>query len=146
MTETPRDARDANRDAIREAFAAWKDGTAPITDTFAPDMVWRIEGHSLASRQYESKQDFIDQVLAPFAARFSSAEPFRPIRIRSVHADADTVIVLWDGRGVTIDGQPYENTYAWFMKMHDGKVVDGTALFDSISFNELWTRVQPGHG
>jgi ketosteroid isomerase-like protein len=29
------------------------------------------------------------------------------------------------------------------MKMHDGKVIDGTAFYDSISFNELWTRVQP---
>jgi hypothetical protein len=42
-------------------------------------MVWRIEGHSLASRQYS-----------------------------------------------------------------DGKVIDGTAFYDSISFNDLWSRVQPG--
>jgi len=27
--------------------------------------------------------------------------------------------------------------------MRDGKVVDGTAFYDSISFNDLWTRVQP---
>jgi ketosteroid isomerase-like protein len=29
------------------------------------------------------------------------------------------------------------------MKMRDGKVVDGAAFYDSISFNELWNRVQP---
>jgi uncharacterized protein len=34
-------------------------------------------------------------------------------------------------------------TYAWIMKMHDGKVVDGTAFYDSISFNELWTSTAP---
>jgi hypothetical protein len=61
-----------------------------------------------------------------------------------VYADGDTVIVLWDGHGVAIDGQPYENSYAWFMRMREGKVIDGTAFYDSISFNELWTRVQPG--
>jgi uncharacterized protein len=82
-------------------------------------------------------------VLAPFGARFSSSEPFRPTTIRSVHADGDPVIVLWDGRGMANDGQPYENSYAWFMRMRDGKVVDGTAFFDSISFNDLWTRVEP---
>jgi uncharacterized protein len=27
--------------------------------------------------------------------------------------------------------------------MRDGKVIDGTAFYDSISFNELWSRVQP---
>jgi hypothetical protein len=52
------------------------------------------------------------------------------------------VIVLWDGRGVANDGQPYENSYAWFMRMHDGRVVDGTAFYDSISFNDLRNRVQ----
>jgi len=53
------------------------------------------------------------------------------------------VIVCWDGRGIANDGQPYENSYAWFMTMRDGKVIDGTAFYDSISFNDLWTRVQP---
>jgi hypothetical protein len=29
------------------------------------------------------------------------------------------------------------------MKLADGMVIDGTAFFDSISFNDLWVRVQP---
>jgi uncharacterized protein len=29
------------------------------------------------------------------------------------------------------------------MRMRDGLVVDGTAFYDSISFNDLWSRVQP---
>jgi uncharacterized protein len=106
-------------------------------------MVWRIEGHSLASGEYATRQQFIDQVLTPFGARFASGERFRPVAVRSVHADGDSVIVLWDGRGVANDGRPYENTYAWFMRMRDGKVVDGTAFYDSISFNALWSRVAP---
>ncbi|MDQ3946896.1 MAG: nuclear transport factor 2 family protein [Actinomycetota bacterium] len=143
MTETPNARTEANRTIIREAFDAWHDGTGAITDVFAHDMVWRIEGHSLASKQYNDKQQFIDEVLTPFGARFTTSDPFRPTTIRSVHADADTVIVLWDGRGIATDGQPYENSYAWVMKLHDGKVIDGTAFYDSISFNDLWTRVQP---
>jgi uncharacterized protein len=107
------DETQANREAVRAAFEAWQAGTAPITDLFAPDMVWRIEGHSVASREYGSRQEFVDAVLAPFAARFADGEPFRPVRIRSIHADADTVIVVWDGRGVANDGRPYENSYAW---------------------------------
>ena len=131
-----------NRERVRAAFEAWRNGTAPITDLFAPDMVWRIEGHSLASREYSDTRAFIDEVLAPFGARFAAGEPFGPVAIRQVLADDDTVVVLWDGRGIANDGRQYENTYAWFMKMRAGKVVDGTALYDSISFNDLWTRVQ----
>ncbi len=134
---------EANRQTIQRVFDAWRDGTGGITDVFAPEMVWRIEGHSLASKEYESKQQFIDEVLTPFGARFSTSEPFRPTTVRSVYADGDSVIVLWDGRGVTNDGQPYENSYVWVMKMHAGSVIDGTAFYDSISFNDLWTRVQP---
>jgi hypothetical protein len=40
------------------------------------------------------------------------------------------------------DGQQYENSYVWVMKLADGRVVDGTAFYDSISFNELWARVK----
>jgi hypothetical protein len=29
------------------------------------------------------------------------------------------------------------------MRMRDGLVIDGTAFYDSISFNDLWTRVAP---
>lgn len=138
MTDT-----EANRATVRKAFEAWRDGTAPITELFAAEMTWKIEGHSLASKAYANRQQFIDEVLAPFGARFAAGERFRPVAIRGIHADGDTVVVLWDGRGVANDGRPYENSYAWFMKLRGGKVVDGAAFYDSISFNDLWIRVQP---
>lgn len=134
---------EANRKIISQAFDAWQGGTGYISDVFAPEMAWRIEGHSAASKEYRSKQQFVDEVLAPFGARFSASEPFRPVTIRGVWADGDTVIVVWDGRGMANDGQPYENSYAWIMRLADGLVVDGTAFYDSISFNGLWERVQP---
>jgi ketosteroid isomerase-like protein len=134
---------ETNRQTIQQAFEAWQAGTAPITDVFAVDMVWRIEGHSVASKEYADRKQFIDEVLAPFGARFASGERFRPIRIRSIYADGDTVIVVWDGHGIANDGRPYENSYAWVVRMRDGKVIDGTAFYDSISFNDLWSRVEP---
>ena len=134
---------ETNREIIRQAFEAWRQGTSPITDVFAPGMVWRIEGHSAAAREYRGTQQFVDEVLAPFGARFAGGQPFRPVTIRGVYADDDTVVVIWDGRGIANDGQPYENSYAWIMKLDNGKVVDGTAFFDSISFDDLWSRVQP---
>ena len=143
MTDTAAARTETNREVISQAFEAWRHGTGYISDVFAPEMVWRIEGHSAASKEYGSKQQFVDEVLAPFGARFTESEPFRPVTIRGVWADGDTVIVVWDGRGTANDGQRYENSYAWIMKLADGKVVDGTAFYDSISFNGLWARVQP---
>lgn len=68
-------ATETNRRIVRRAFDAWRDGTGTITDLFAPDMVWRIEGRSLASKEYGDGQQFVDEVLAPFAARFSASAP-----------------------------------------------------------------------
>jgi ketosteroid isomerase-like protein len=95
------------------------------------------------SREYRSRQHFIDEVLGPFGARFAAGERFRPVRVRSVHAEGDTVMVVWDGSGVANDGRPYANSYAWVMRMRDSQVIDGTAFYDSIAFNDLWTRVPP---
>jgi hypothetical protein len=62
---------------------------------------------------------------------------------RRLYTDGDTVIVYFDAEGPTRDGSTYRNTYAWFLKMHNGKVTDATAFFDSIAFNELWQQVKP---
>jgi ketosteroid isomerase-like protein len=143
MTGQQDGGTEANRDVVRRAFEAWQAGEAPITDLFAPGMTWRIEGHSAASREYRDREEFVSEVLAPFGARFAAGEPFRPARVRSVVADGDTVVVVWDGRGVANDGREYRNSYAWIMRLAGGLVVDGTAFYDSISFNDLWSRVQP---
>ena len=117
------------------------DGTGYITGMLADDVQWTIAGRSAAARTYTSKQQFVDEALAPFAQRF--ATPFRPVAIRGLYADGDTVIVLWDGAGIALDGKPYENTYAWFLTFRRGLVTEATAFFDSIAFDDLWSRVAP---
>jgi uncharacterized protein len=135
------------RKIVTDAFDAWSAGTGYVSSIFADTMTWEIVGHSAASRRYAGAADFIAEVLEPFGARFTADRPFRPVAIRQVVAEGDTVVVLWDGEGQTIDGTTYRNTYAWFMTLDDaGVIVDGTAFYDSISFNDLWANVVPGHG
>jgi uncharacterized protein len=135
---------ETNRSTVTAAFEAWQKGEGHIGELFAERMTWRIENSSLAAGSYADKADFFARVLTPFGARFAgSAEPFRPVNIRSLFSDGDTVIVLFDGRGVASDGVAYENTYAWFLRMDGGEVVDGVAFFDGPAFDDLWTRVAP---
>lgn len=138
--EKPVDER-SNRERVERAFRDWHDGTGYITDLLADNLRWTIVGRSEVSKTYTSKEQFVGEVLEPFGARFS--EPFRPVVMRGIYADGDTVIVLWDGAGIRLDGKPYENTYAWFMRFRDGLVVEATAFYDSIAFNELWDEVRP---
>ncbi|QAY72050.1 nuclear transport factor 2 family protein [Agromyces protaetiae] len=133
----------ANRALVEAAFARWMDGTAYISSLFAPEMTWEIVGRSAASKKYPDAASFIGQVLEPFGRRFPHDTPFRPVRIRSILADGDTVAVVWDGHGTSVAGTVYENTYAWFLTIADGRIVDGVAFYDSIAFDELWNGVDP---
>lgn len=130
-----------NRAKVTDAFHGWRNGTGSITDLLADDIQWEIVGNSVASKHYKNKQQFVDEVLHPFGQRFRVA--FRPTVIRGIYEDGNTIIVLWDGEGRALDGLSYRNTYAWFMTMRDGLVVQAIAFFDSIEFNDLWSRVQP---
>ena len=133
----------ANRAIIENAFREWAEGTGHISRLFAEDMTWEIVGRSAASRKYPDAKSFITEVLEPFGRRFAPDTPFRPVRVRGIFADGDTVIALWDGAGRAIDGSEYTNTYAWFMRLRDGEIVDGVAFYDSIAFDELWNGVPP---
>ena len=134
----------SNREKAEKAFRDWHDGTGSITsitDLLADNLRWTIVGRSQAAKTYDSKEQFIGEVLQPFGARFS--RPLRPVAVRGVYADGDTVIILWYGESTRLDGKPYENTYAWIMRFRDGLVVEATAFYDSIAFYEHWDEVAP---
>ncbi|UDY34509.1 nuclear transport factor 2 family protein [Dermatobacter hominis] len=143
MGEDGSSEAETNRQLVLDAFERWTEGSAPISDLFADDMRWRVEGNSMAAREYADKATFLGELLGPFGERFAHGERFRPVVIRHVLADADTVAVIWDGTGVANDGVRYDNSYAWILQMRDGAVVDATAFFDSIAFDRLWTRLAP---
>jgi len=130
-----------NKAIIQRAFDAWAAGTGGPYDLLADDAVWTIAGNSLASKTYPSRAAFIGEVIEPFVARMSVG--LKPV-IKAIYADGGTVIVHFDAAGTAKDGKPYTNTYAWFLDMDEGRIVKATAFYDSIAFNDLWTRVQPG--
>jgi ketosteroid isomerase-like protein len=132
-----------NREIAADAFRAWSRGEGYVSAIFADEMTWEIVGRSRAAGTYGSARQFSDEVLEPFGARFAADAPFRPVAVRGLYADGDTVVVLWDGEGTTTAGTTYRNTYAWFLTFGDGRVVHGTAFYDSIAFDELWDDVAP---
>ena len=138
MTSAATEAR--NKAAVEQSFNAWRNGTGSPFELLADTASWEIVGHSVAARIYQSRDEFMREVIRPFNARMSV--PLRP-EIRQLYADGDTVIIFFDARGTARDGKPYANTYAWFFTFCDEKVIKAVAFFDSVEFNEFWTRVAP---
>jgi len=130
----------SNKTIVQHAFDAWAAGTGGPYDLLADDATWTITGNSLASKTYPSREAFMSEVIRPFNARMSAG--LKPT-IRNIYAEGDTVIVFLDASGTARDGKPYVNTYAWFLDLRGGKVAKASAFFDSIAFNDLWSRVQP---
>lgn len=129
-----------NKAAVEAKFEAWSDGTGNPFDLLTEEASWTIEGNSVASRRYPTKEDFIREVIRPFNARM--AVGIRPT-VRSITAEGDRVVILFDAAGTATDGKAYTNSYAWFFRMAGGRVVEANAFFDAIAFNDLWARVTP---
>lgn len=129
-----------NQALVQRGFDAWRDGTGSPYDILANDASWTIMGNSLAAKSYPSREAFLAEVIRPFNARM------RDRLIPNVHrlyTDGDTVIALFDAKGIARDGKPYANSYAWFLQMKDGRIVRAQAFFDSIVFDDFWRRVAP---
>jgi ketosteroid isomerase-like protein len=133
-----REAR--NKSIVEESLEAWAAGTGSPYDLLTETSTWTIVGRSAAARTYRGREAFMREVIRPFNARMSA--PLKPA-IRRIYADGDTVIAFFDAKGTAGDGKPYANTYAWFLEMRDGKIAAAHAFFDSVEFNDLWTRVAP---
>src|SRR5215475_5568787 len=129
-----------NKEAIQAGFTAWRNGTGNVFDLLVPDAKWTIVGNAPVSRTYKSKQEFLDIVINPFNARLSSR--LVPT-VRGIYADGDMVVALFDGEGTARDGKPYRNTYSWYMRMREGKIVEVVAFFDTIEFTDFWNRIKP---
>jgi len=128
----------SNLKKVMDGFGAWKNGTGSPYQLLDESVSWTIVGNSLASKEYTSRKAFIDEVITPFNARMS--KPLVPT-IRNIYADGDTVIVFFDAEGTAKDGKKYANTYSWFLRLRDGKIDRAVAFFDSVHFNDFWTRV-----
>ena len=140
-TAAQADVEEKNRRAIQDAFDNWRRGAGKgVYDLLASDVKWTITGRSIVAGTYHSRRDFMDQVAIPFNARLST--PIVPT-VRGIYTDGDMVIVLWDGAALARDGKSYQNTYSWFLKMRDGKIVSATSMEDSVAFDELWKGVRP---
>lgn len=138
--DSKQDVTEANRALVQDAFSKWRTGQGSPFDLLLPEAEWTIVGSSPLSKTYRSKQQFIDEVITPFNARVKS--PLVPT-VRGLYADADTVIIFFDGATTALDGLPYRNTYTWYFTMKDRRVVKATAFFDTRVFDELWNRVSP---
>jgi ketosteroid isomerase-like protein len=128
-----------NKQLIQEGFDKWANNTGSFFDLLADDVQWTIAGSTPLSKTYTSKAEFLHTVIEPLNRRLSvKIVP----HVRSLYADGDMVIAIWDGTAVATDGKPYNTTYEWNMQVKDGKIVRALAFLDGIEFADILRRIK----
>lgn len=128
----------SNKAIIQAAFQQWHNGTGNFFDLLDDNMQWQITGSTPLSKTYTSKQQFIDEVIAPLNERLEVK--IKPT-VRNIYADGDMVIALWDGEALAKDGKPYRSSYSWYMQMKEGKIISVVAFLDGIEFADIMKRI-----
>ena len=129
-----------NKKLVEEGFDKWADGTGNFFDLLSDDVEWTITGNSPISKTYTTREQFLNEAIAPLNDRLSSK--IVP-KVRGIYAEDDMVIAIWDGKAIAKDGVPYNNTYSWYMKVNNEKITEVVAFFDTIDLAALWERVHP---
>lgn len=128
-----------NKAFIAQAFAKWATGGSTFfQDVLAEDVVWTIKGSSPAAGTYKGRAVFIEQAVAPFAARLSS---FVKPRVNDIWADGTDVVVYWDGAAVAKDGKPYNNSFVWIFRMQDLRATEVIAFLDLTQYDDVIKRI-----
>ncbi|SMD27397.1 nuclear transport factor 2 family protein [Kibdelosporangium aridum] len=122
-----------NKARVRHAFARQNSGGS-FYEILADDVVWTI----VNGRTYHGKRQFLTEGAAPVLSRLRTSLHMTPLEL---WADRDTVIAMFDGDAVALDGVGYHNNYCWIMRFRESQVVRVFAFLDTVAVNELIARV-----
>ena len=120
LAQNKRANMEANKKMVQKAFDKWANSTGDFFDLLSENVVWTITGSSPISKTYTGRKQFMDEVIVPLNDRL--AKRIVP-KLRGLYADGDMVIALWDGKAMARDGIAYNNTYSWFMRMKEEKLL-----------------------
>jgi uncharacterized protein len=118
-----------NKRVIQTAFERLAAGeTKPYLDMLADDISWTVIGTTKWSGAYRGKEDLVSRLLRPVGKLLGNRYD---IRIHSIVAEGDMLVVEQRGHNTTANGRPYHNTYCWVCRMRDGKIQELTEYLDT---------------
>jgi ketosteroid isomerase-like protein len=125
-----------NKEIIAAIFAETAKGNGrPFVEAMAEDCVWRAPGIHSWGGEYRGREAILRDLLQPLRRRISGGATHTiPSRI---HDAGEFIIVEADGRNTTTEGQAYNNTYCFVIRVREGKMIEIVEYADS----ELETKV-----
>lgn len=125
---------ETNSALVRQAFEDWEHGRGSVFDLLAEDAEWVVAGVSPVSATYLTRQALVEEAVEPIHAKLATA--ITP-EVKQIIAQDNNVVVLWDGTATALNGEPYNNSYAWHLVMEDGAITRVMAFLDTWALVEL---------
>jgi len=114
-------AKNANERLVIDFFNALSSGDL---DTLRPfiteESVWKPMVRDIPGAGEHKGSAIIDEFLAPVRGMFRPGDP--KVKISAIISDGDNVAVESTSHGETTDGKVYDNTYAWWFRIKNGKI------------------------
>ena len=127
-----------NKEIIRNMFAELSKGNADaFLNTLADDVKFTLIGSTKFSGEFQSKQEFVEKVLAPLGAQLENG---LTMHVDNLIADGDNVVLQGRGESTTKSGQAYNNTYAQVFQLQNGKVQRVTEYLDTELVNDVFGK------
>jgi ketosteroid isomerase-like protein len=127
---------DDNRRIITEMFSRWSGGDASgFYEMMADDISVTAIGTTKYSGTVVGKEE-VAAYFGPFLTLLAELA----LTAETIIADGDLVAVQSRGRSRTKDGRDYNNVYAQFFRMSNGKIVQYTEYFDTELTNSVFGK------
>ena len=119
---------EANKELINKMFAALHDGDfQSYLDCMHDDVEFTMTGSTRFSKTHKGKQAFIDDVITPIGSQLDGGVD---MKIDSLIAEGDRVVMQSRGYAKTKAGKRYDNVYCQIFRIEDNKVKAVTEYLD----------------
>lgn len=122
-----------DKQLVENAFNQWSQGTGSPFDLLTADARWTIMGPTESAKTY-NLSDFQKMVIQPFNKRLATR--LKPT-VHAIYQDSEEIIILFEAEATLINGENYQNSYAWFFTMQQGKVVNVRAVLDLNAYDAV---------
>lgn len=124
-----------NRKIVQKFYEASNSGDMDTCmNLIADDIRWTNIGSTKLSGTFQGKAELQEKLLGPL---FGKLKQGISTTVHRLIAEDDLVVAQTSGTAETHDGQPYDNTYCWIIRIRDGKFAEVTEYMDT----ELVARV-----
>lgn len=126
---TPEEAR--NADLVQTFFAALSAGDLEqVRGMLHEQVTWTVMAGSIpGAGEKKGRRAVIDEFLAPVRSMFENGDP--KVTAQCVIASGAMVAAEARGQGRMKNGKAYDNRYAWFIEIRDGKIFALREYLDS---------------